>query len=824
MDSRGDDRQDAPMFTRTALLSLLFAVGCSSHGQEAPFAADSPWPKFRHDAAQTGRSSTRPTSTRGQFWSYRTGKGIFSSPVVAGDGTVYIGSADRSFYALHQDGSVAWKLGTGEIIDSAALLDDKGRVYFGSGDGNLRALDAKSGTLAWMTPADAGGVNGSYINWFEGNVQLSPSGQLYAPNDDFFLYQIDRDSGAFTQKLRLPDQTWSSPAFAKNGQLFIGNNNLVEALGSNLFSFDQASVEKWEDYVGVGSVAASPLATPGGLVVVGSFDGYVRAYDAVSGLQRWEFGARDHIYASPARLSDGTIVQAATDGSVYGLDETTGALRWTFDSRDPIRSSPAVDGDDNVYFGSGDGRLYVLDKAGLLRWSVQLIDEDRNDVNSSPALGKDAIYVGGESGELFSVPYDYCLRAEGKAQPRCAAPAALALPDDGGTLLLTTSFGAQLATPPAGLDPNQPIVLSLVARQGGHDTLALLDPATVTATIDPPAQFSVDVAGNGKFLTITPTAPLTAAADGTVTIAVSAGYLVAPDRAGLKLSGGTPGGNVSFSMQPTLNPPQATPLPLAPGTTWQVARIALPLPTLLPSYNQIGFDSLQYLVSIVESDGSGHAIAWMAGAKLDAGNATVIDPATQALFPLQVQSDGTFLTMINQAGVSVKVTNIVIPFQSFRMSAALGADGNGSGPVRMTGTTICADIATYGSFLQQLGLCNPTTDLLSVVGAANFTIYAAPPIDPASVGTATFAGSATSVTATLSGTQLVAAQHVASLLLVDATTGAPISLDYGLTTKVVADGAGLISTVTVPLAGHTLPASVRVHLMIDTASVATGTL
>ena len=74
--------------------------------------------------------------------------------------------------------------------------------------------------------------------------------------------------------------------------------------------------------------------------------------------------------------------------------------------------------------------------------------------------------------------------------------------------------------------------------------------------------------------------------------------------------------------------------------------------------------------------------------------------------------------------MSVKVTNIVIPFQSFRMSVALGGDSDmfvDMGPVRMTGSTICADIATYGSFLQQLGLCNPTTDLLSVVGAANFT-------------------------------------------------------------------------------------------------------
>ena len=51
----------------------------------------------------------------------------------------------------------------------------------------------------------------------------------------------------------------------------------------------------------------------------------------------------------------------------------------------------------------------------------------------------------------------------------------------------------------------------------------------------------------------------------------------------------------------------------------------------------------------------------MSGAKLDANFQTVVDPTTQALFPLQVHSDGTFMTMINESGVSIKVTNIVIP-------------------------------------------------------------------------------------------------------------------------------------------------------------------
>ena len=48
---------------------------------------------------------------------------------------------------------------------------------------------------SWTISADDPSVNKSFINWFEGNVAMGPSGRLYVPNDNFFLYAIDRDTG-----------------------------------------------------------------------------------------------------------------------------------------------------------------------------------------------------------------------------------------------------------------------------------------------------------------------------------------------------------------------------------------------------------------------------------------------------------------------------------------------------------------------------------------------------------------------------------------------------------------------------------------------------
>src|SRR5207302_520858 len=134
----------------------------------------------------------------------------------------------------------------------------------------------------------------------------------------------------------------------KTETVFIGNNNLVPLLGKNTFAIDARGNTVWSA-VTLGTVAASPMMIDGA-IVVGGFDGYVRAYDMTSGDVRWRTATRDHIYASPARLPDGTIVQPSADGTVYALSPDDGRVVWTFDAGEPIRSSPAVDGDGNIYF------------------------------------------------------------------------------------------------------------------------------------------------------------------------------------------------------------------------------------------------------------------------------------------------------------------------------------------------------------------------------------------------------------------------------------------------------------------------------------------
>jgi hypothetical protein len=308
---------------------------------------------------------------------------------------------------------------------------------------------------------------------------------------------------------------------------------------------------------------------------------------------------------------------------------------------------------------------------------------------------------------------------------------------------------------------------------------------------------------------------------------------VNPTREGLRFSGGTVGGTFSQHTTFTVRAIDADdtlplPVPAAPGDpagVWELYRIAAPLPTILPSYNQIGFDSLHYLIGLVEGDGAGHAIAWVVGGKLAEGsNTTVVDPATRVLFPFQVTHDGGTLTMLG-TGFAIEFNLIRLPFEFFRIATRVNANGSALDSPALNVSAECGGITFYGDFLRQLGFCNPQTDLLTVFGGAELRPHMSGVQQaPAGVGSAIFAMTPAGVTATLTGSMLRPDTQSLSILLVDAATGVPVPLDYGFATTRTTSASGVIETVSVPFGTVTPPAAVRAYLMVDAYPAARDTL
>lgn len=805
------------------------SVDADAGGGESPFevpmAADSPWPKFRHDARQTGATQRVLSDDGSPLWVFPTGKGIFSSPVVAGDGTVYVGSANRFFYALNADGTERWRFETGEIIDSAALLDDRGRVYFGSGDGRLYALDAATGDQVWAREADDPGVNGAYINWFEGNVAIGPGGDLYVPNDNFFVYAIDRDDGSTVWTARMGDQTWSLPAVdPQTGNVYWGNNNVVPGIG-NTYAYTADGDELWRTGVEA-TISGSPLLLDDRFVL-GAFDGWVRAYDLDDGGFLWEVPTRDHVYASAALHPDGFVVIPSADGTVYALDPADGEQVWAFDWNAPIRSSPAIDGDGNVYVGAGNGTLLVLGPDGALRWGIELITDDRDDLNASPALGEHGIYIAGESGEVFGVPFDFCLRDEEAGNARCILGGE-PLPDDGVFVQFTTEFGTPLAVPPGTIRPNQPLAFTLSLREGGDTRLSLIDGASLVVEVVPDVPVEVEVSGNRQFVTVVPTDGFDGDTDGMVSVSLRGDYLIDPERDGLRMTGGTVAGSFDETFTFALSEPATSPdLSVPDGTsgtsTWVLRRLAAPLPTLLPSYNQIGFDSLYYLVSVVEGD-QASGVMWVVEGAPEEGGVTAV-PGTRGMFPFEYTYSDGLLTLVNRDGAALEVLNFAIGFDTFRTSGVLGSDGSAQGPMNVQATTTCGEIDFYGAFLQRLGLCNPETDSLVAFGAALLeSVDGGTTAAPSDAGTVAFELVDGAVVATLSNTSLRADEHATALVIVDPATGSVVPLPYGLEVRRTASPEGLVQSVSMALGDGDLPDAVRAWLMVDSYPVASAEL
>ena len=85
-------------------------------------------------SAVTGAVYSINARTGGLRWTYRTGGGVFSSPIVDTVGKVFVGSYDGFVYALTPPGALAWRYPTGGSVQGSASLNAQGQVLIGSSD------------------------------------------------------------------------------------------------------------------------------------------------------------------------------------------------------------------------------------------------------------------------------------------------------------------------------------------------------------------------------------------------------------------------------------------------------------------------------------------------------------------------------------------------------------------------------------------------------------------------------------------------------------------------------------------------------------------
>ena len=235
---------------------------------------------------------------------------------------------------------------------------------------------------------------------FEGIPALMARSNLHA-KDSVGGYNIIRFRGdtMLTAAVRIPGvTTLSSWTSMKIGRYDHGNDTTTYPRPDFQVNRKYPEVkELWrvqeKSDIGTGSVIA------GGLLITTGTDGYIKALDIETGIQKWRFATGAKIYSTPSAGSKSVIV-AATDGMVYALKLRSGKKIWSFDSQQPMVASPVIHG-DRVYITGSGGKCYALKLSkGSVIWANDQID---GFVETIPVVYRGMLIFGTWNNHLYAI-------------------------------------------------------------------------------------------------------------------------------------------------------------------------------------------------------------------------------------------------------------------------------------------------------------------------------------------------------------------------------------------------------------------------------------
>ncbi len=378
--------------------------------------AQDPWPMFRQNGFHTGYTSFNGPLAPDIAWQYNTGgytysspvvttdrvyiasqnelialnhagdelwaftfnapqnppaveiSGFVSTPAVAPDGTIYIGSLDENLYAINPDGSLKWTFDAGGQVFASPTLAANGTIFIGSRSGQFSAVNPNGSLLWWAF------VSGEIFS----SATLDGNSTVYFGATDNRLYAYNTGNGGLAWTFQAQGEIVSSPALG-NGNVYFGSiDNRVYAVNTANGSAAWAAPFQTN-----GEIISSPAVGPDGTVYIGSFDNRFYAINGLTGTAKWQspFVTGEIIAASPAIDGFGNIYITSLDGSMYVMSDgnTQPILLWSFPTGNPIWASPAIGPNNSVFVAatgseSEAGRLFSIHQATYsLTFASQLI-------------------------------------------------------------------------------------------------------------------------------------------------------------------------------------------------------------------------------------------------------------------------------------------------------------------------------------------------------------------------------------------------------------------------------------------------------------------
>ena len=226
------------------------------------------------------------------------------------------------------------------------------------------------------------------------SVGAMSSRQLTVPADALpgthWVTAIERDNGNGAQASFYVRTLWAQFGFGAHGTRNNPYENVISAANVDRLG------EAWHYKTG-GAVNSSP-AVYGGIVYVGSDDGYLYAINVATGALKWKSPTAGKIYYSSPAVSGTTVYVGSYSPNLWAINTANGAVRWTYGDGSVVYS-PTVVG-NTVYFGTNSGNIYALDATtGAKRWN----SPTGGLVSATPAVANGIVYAGSHDGLVYAI-------------------------------------------------------------------------------------------------------------------------------------------------------------------------------------------------------------------------------------------------------------------------------------------------------------------------------------------------------------------------------------------------------------------------------------